>query len=117
MSAWRGVVALVTVAVLAGASGCTNSCESMPMLQFRLNGITYYSLEDPVGADLGPVVGTITKEGLPAGASRCESYTLQDGQGTQPKGSEGHTINGVDPVVALAAVEPDGRAFRYNAQP
>jgi (2Fe-2S) ferredoxin len=109
-------MAFAMIASLVGATGCTNSCESMPMLQFRLNGITYYSQEDPVGADLGPVVGTITKEGLPAGASRCESYTLQDGQGTPPKGSEVHTINGVDPSVALAVVEPDGRTFRYTVK-
>ena len=53
-------------------------------------------------SDLGPVVGTIS-EGLPDSASRCESFTLHDGQGTPPQGSDVYSINGISQTEAVAA--------------
>jgi hypothetical protein len=84
-----------------------NSCESLPMPQLRIDGVTYAmtGLEPTMltEADLGPSVGTI-RDGLPAAAQRCGDYTLHDGQGTPPKGTEVRSIIGIDQRDAVATV-------------
>lgn len=63
------------------------------------------SMEPPTltEADLGPTVGTI-REGLPREAERCGQYTLRDGQGTPPVGTDVRLIVGIDQSVSVAAV-------------
>ncbi|MFN8022100.1 MAG: hypothetical protein U0Q03_11285 [Acidimicrobiales bacterium] len=95
----------------------STSCESLPMPQLRVNGITYLmSNQDPsqLGrADLGPPVGTVV-EGLPDDASRCRDYILRDGQGTPTPGTDVLSIIGVDPHLSVATFE-QFQITRYDA--
>lgn len=110
------------VAMLLGsivtACDLTRSQECMPYEQFRLNGVIYYGPSEPIGRDqLGDEVGEITKP-LPDSAAGCEPFTLADGQGTPIPGSTVHTVNGIDPAVALAVVEgPTGAPRLYRMRP
>lgn len=108
-SIWRSHVRLAAVFVcLLGPalSGCGGgNCESLPVQQLRVQAVSYVlssSAESLSPSDLGPVVGTIN-EGLPDESNRCESYTLHDGQGTPPTGSDVYSIEGIDQTKAVAA--------------
>lgn len=100
-------LATVFVCLLpAGMTGCGGSgnCESLPVQQLRVQGISYVlsSSAKPLSpSELDSVVGTIS-EGLPDASSRCEGYTLHDGQGTPPKGSYVYSIKGIDQTEAVA---------------
>jgi hypothetical protein len=82
-----------------------SACESIPLPQFNLHGVTYVarnSTDTVAKADLGAVLGT--QEGdIPEGLLRCEVVQLQDGQGSLAPGAHVYAIRGVDPSVAIAA--------------
>ncbi|MFM2070742.1 MAG: hypothetical protein RLZZ623_1005 [Actinomycetota bacterium] len=110
---------LVAVLFATGVAGCdfsSSNCESLPVQQLRVQGVSYVlgSSGNTVNpSDIGPVVGTI-KDGLPDAASDCQSFTLHDGQGTPPKGTEVHSINGVDQSVSVAA-KVDNQMMRFDS--
>jgi hypothetical protein len=110
---------LLAIAIFVSATGCTNSsesgsgvsstitseCESAPLAQFRLGGVTYVarqSADTVVKADLGAVLGT-QDGGIPEGLLRCELVQLADGQGSLARGAHVYAIHGVEPSVAIAA--------------
>jgi hypothetical protein len=77
----------------------------MPNEQFRLNGTLYFGPSEEIASDqLGEEVGKITKP-LPDGATRCEPFTLSDGQGTPTAGSKTYAVKGTDTGVALAVID------------
>lgn len=103
----RGLFAIVIACGLTtGVAGCDSSdCESLPVQQLRVHGVSYVLSSSAAtfsSSDLGPVVGEIS-DGLPAAASRCESFTLHDGQGSLPEGTDVYSINGIDQSKAVAA--------------
>jgi hypothetical protein len=103
---WVLAVLLGLVLIGAWATTRSNDCESLPANQLRIGGVTYMmSMEPPTltEADLGSTVGTI-REGLPREAERCGQYTLRDGQGTPPVGTDVRLIVGIDQSVSVAAV-------------
>ena len=111
----KGVLLPIVLVALA-VGGCGGSqCFSDPVPQFRLNGVTYqvFGNNHVAEADLGRVVGKITA-GLPSAATRCESYTLKDGQGSPPVGAVVYAIKGVSESVALAVAD-SGVTLRYDA--
>ena len=89
----------------------------MPGPQFRVDGITYVyggsgsALSD---SSLGDVVATVTAS-LPKSAYHCETFTLEDGQGTPPVGSTIHLIKEVDRSSALAG-RVAGSYSRFDAR-
>ena len=102
--AWMaGFICLLAIGLCA--CGATENCESLPVQQLRVQGVSYVlsSSAAPLSpSELGPAVATING-GLPDGSSHCEDFTLEDGQGTPPKGSEVFSIKGVDQTDAVAA--------------
>lgn len=107
---------LLTVASAAFSSCQAESCESMPVDQFRLTGVTYHlHYEEVAEALVGPEVGVITS-GLPQAAFRCGAFRLKDGQGSLPVGTSIHVIIGTDPTVALAAEYGDHTMVRWLAE-
>lgn len=97
---------MVVCLISPGIAGCDSTdCESLPTQQLRVHGVSYLLSSSAAAlssSDLGPIVGKIN-DGLPAAASRCESYTLHDGQGTPPEGTEVFSIKGIDQAKAVAA--------------
>jgi hypothetical protein len=89
----------------------------MPGPQFRVDGVSYvYAGSGSALSDsgLGDVVATVTAS-LPKSAYRCETFTLEDGQGTPPIGSKIHLIKEVDPSSALAGLVADSYS-RFEAK-
>jgi hypothetical protein len=108
---------LAMLLVTFWVAGCLGShCISDPVAQFRMNGVTYavFGNNRVAQNDLGRLVGKITA-GLPSGATRCVTYTLKDGQGTPPLGTDVYAIKSVSESVALAVAD-SGVTLRYDAE-
>ena len=104
------------MATAAGCSGIGN-CESEPVQQLRVQGVSYVlssSAKVLTAAELDSVVGTIS-EGLPEASNHCESFTLHDGQGTPPEGTDVYSIKGVDRTEAVAAAAVGDQVMRFDA--
>lgn len=81
------------------------ACESVPIPAFNLGGVTYtarHADDVVVEADLGEVLGTQLGS-VPEGMLRCESVTLEDGEGSLERGARVYAIRGVDRSIAIAA--------------
>ena len=79
-------------------------CESMPLPQFNLGGVTYIarqSTDTVAQAELGDLVGVQVGE-IPQGLNRCESVVLKDGQGSLGPGAQVFAIRGVDRSFVIA---------------
>jgi hypothetical protein len=80
-------------------------CESIPLPQFNLGGVTYVAeqgVDTVTDADLGDVIGVQAGE-IPQGLLQCEAVQLEDGQGSLEPGAHVYAIRGVDTSIAIAA--------------
>ena len=85
-------------------------CESIPLPQFNLGGVTYIaraSTDTVIEADLGDVLGVQVGD-IPRDLLRCGAAQLQNGQGSLGPGSHVYTIHGVDQSIAIAAEVDSG---------
>ena len=81
------------------------SCESIPLPQFNLRGITYtarQSTDTVIEADLGVVLGVQIGD-VPQALLQCEAVQLKDGQGSLEAGAHVYALRDVDQSIAIAA--------------
>jgi hypothetical protein len=98
-------VALIALFVVWARADVPGNCESVPIPEFNLAGVTYtarHSDDIVAQADLGDVLGASTGD-VPEGLMRCQDVTLKNGQGSLPPGSHVYSIRGIDKSTAIAA--------------
>ena len=98
-------VALIAVFVVwSFQAGGDGNCESVPIPEFNLAGVTYTArhADDVVAqADLGDVLGTQSGD-VPHGLLRCQDVKLKNGQGSLERGAHVYAIRGIDKSTAIA---------------
>jgi hypothetical protein len=97
-------VALIALFVVWARADVPGDCESVPIPEFNLAGVTYtarHSDDIVAQANLGDVLGTSTGD-VPEGLMRCKDVKLKNGQGSLPRGSHVYSIHGIDTSIAIA---------------